>query len=109
MLAAARHKIKFGVAPLVHTYGQPAVGLNGFAERFSVEMPGRLWRFINQSDIVARVPPGPLYRHVGAIKRIVSPGVLESFTVMASAQVGKTALATIATLGWASTSRGSGS
>ena len=51
-----------------------------FAERFSVEMPGRLWRFINQSDIVARVPPGPLYRHVGAIKRIVSPGVLSSKT-----------------------------
>ena len=78
LVAAARLKMKTGVAPLLHTYGQPAVGLNDFAERFSIELPGRLWRFVNQSDIVTRVPPGPYYRHTGTVKRIVRPGVLES-------------------------------
>ena len=78
VIAAARLKIKTGVSALLHTYGQPAVGLNDFAERYSAELPQRLWRFVNQSDIVTRVPPGPLYRHVGTVKRIVKPGVLES-------------------------------
>jgi hypothetical protein len=77
LIAAARLKMKTGVRALVHTYGQPAVGLNDFAERFSVEMPSRLWRFVNQSDIVTRVPPWP-YRHTGIVKRIVKPGVLEA-------------------------------
>ncbi len=78
VIASARLKIKTGVSALTHTYGQPAVGLNDFAERYSVELPQRLWRFVNQSDIVTRVPPGPLYRHVGTVKRIVRPGVLEA-------------------------------
>jgi hypothetical protein len=34
--------MKTGVSALMHTYGQPAVGLNDFDERFSVELPGRL-------------------------------------------------------------------
>jgi endonuclease G len=92
LVAAARLKIKTGQAPLIHSYGQPAVGLNDFAERFNVEMPGCLWRFVNQSDIVTRVPPGPLYRHVGTVKRIVRPGVLESLRrSITEAPVGATA------------------
>lgn len=78
VIAAARLKVKTGVSAGIHTYGQPAVGLNDFAERYNVELPLRLWRFVNQSDIVTRVPPGPLYRHVGTVKRIVRPGVLEA-------------------------------
>ena len=81
VIAAARLKMKTGVTALLYTYGQPAVGLNDFAERYSVELPQRLWRFVNQSDIVTRVPPGPLYRHVGTVKRIVRPGVLESMQI----------------------------
>jgi triacylglycerol lipase len=77
VIAAARMKMRTGISALLHTYGQPAVGLNDFAERYSVELPQRLWRFVNQSDIVTRVPPGPLYRHVGTVKRIVRPGDLE--------------------------------
>jgi hypothetical protein len=90
LVAAARLKIKTGVAALLHTYGQPAVGLNDFAERFSVELPGRLWRFVNQSDIVTRVPPAPLYRHTGTVKRIARPGVLESMQVELGAAPGAT-------------------
>jgi hypothetical protein len=91
VIAAARLKIKAGVSALVHTYGQPSVGLNDFAGRFGVEMPGRLWRFVNQSDIVTRVPPWP-YRHTGIVKRIVRPGVLEALTVTLPAAGGAVVL-----------------
>jgi hypothetical protein len=84
LMAAARLKMKTGISALLHTYGQPSVGLNDFAERFGIEMPGRLWRFVNQSDIVTRVPPWP-YRHTGLVKRIVRPGVLEAAMRLAAA------------------------
>ena len=77
VLASARLKRK-GISSHVYTFGQPRVGFREFAERFEGELPGRLWRFINQSDIVARVPPGVFYRHVGQVKRIVRPGILEA-------------------------------
>jgi hypothetical protein len=76
LIAAARFKINKICTPLIHTYGQPAVGLNDFAERFSIELPQRLWRFVNQNDVVPRVPPIP-YQHTGTVKRIARPGVLE--------------------------------
>jgi hypothetical protein len=87
VIAAARLKMKTGVSALLHTYGQPAVGLNDFAVRFSVEMPSRMWRFVNQSDIVTRVPPWP-YRHTGIVKRIVRPGVLEALPAAPAAAGG---------------------
>ena len=77
VLASARLKEQ-GMNPLVYTYGQPRVGLAAFAEKYDIELPDRLWRFINQNDIVPRVPPGLLYRHCGTVKRIVRPGVLEA-------------------------------
>jgi triacylglycerol lipase len=80
VLAAARLKMK-GIDSRVYTFGQPAMGAFDFAERFDAELPGRLIRFINQSDIVARLPPAlPFlnYEHCGHVKRIVRPGVLEA-------------------------------
>jgi Lipase (class 3) len=76
VVAAARSKMK-GIHPSLYTYGQPLVGFGNFADRFAIELPGRLIRFVNQADIVTRVPPGPLYRHTGIVKRIIRPGVLE--------------------------------
>lgn len=75
VVAAARLKLH-GISASIYTYGQPRVGLGGFAERFETELPERLVRFINQSDIVPRVPPGLVYRHHGIVKHIV-PGGLE--------------------------------
>jgi len=63
------------VPPRVYTYGQPRVGLSGFAERFKQEFPERLVRFINEDDIVPRVPP--IFQHTGLPKHIIRPGVLE--------------------------------
>jgi Lipase (class 3) len=81
VLAAARLKIKKICAPLLHTYGQPAVGLPDFAQRFDAELPNRLWHVINQSDVVPRVPP--LFRHCGVSKHIVRPGTLEALEGLA--------------------------
>ena len=76
VLAAAR-LVQQGITPQVYTFGQPRVGLGEFSDRFDAELPSQLWRFVNQSDIVSRVPPGLLYRHCGQVKRIVRPGQLE--------------------------------
>ena len=77
VLAAARLKMQ-GINPSIYTFGQPRMGLADFRDRFNSELPDRLWRVINQSDIVARIPPGLIYRHCGNVKRIVRPGVLEA-------------------------------
>ena len=76
LLAAARLRQQ-GISAHIYTYGQPRVGLDNFADRFEDELPERLCRFINQSDIVPRLPPGLFYRHNGNVKRIVRPGELE--------------------------------
>lgn len=76
VIAAARAKIRKLYAARLYTYGQPAVSFADFAERFDQELPGRLWRLINQVDIVPRVPP--FYQHCGTPKHITSPGVLEA-------------------------------
>jgi hypothetical protein len=79
LIAAARFKMQTpALTPNLYTYGQPRVGLVEFADRFAIELPGRLYRFVNQSDIVTRVPPGFLFQHTGILKRIVRPGVLET-------------------------------
>ncbi|MGC4013370.1 MAG: lipase family protein [Luteolibacter sp.] len=79
LIAAARWKM-MGIPSSLYTYGQPMVGLEGFADRFAIELPGRLVRFVNQSDIVPRVPPG--FSHTGMLKRIVRPGVLEAMPAL---------------------------
>lgn len=81
LIAAARWKMA-GIKSSIYTYGQPMVGLDGFADRFAIELPGRLVRFVNQSDIVPRVPPG--FSHTGILKRIVRPGVLEAAVALES-------------------------
>lgn len=71
VLAAARLR-QHGLNPFTYTYGQPRPGLSGFRDRFESEMPDRLIRFVNQSDIVPRVPPGLIYSHIGIVKTIKS-------------------------------------
>lgn len=77
VLAAASLRSN-GLEARVYTFGQPRVGLSTFSERFDIEFPKRMVRFINQSDIIPRIPPGPIYRHTGIAKRIVRSGKLES-------------------------------
>jgi hypothetical protein len=80
VMAAARMKIH-GIDTALYTYGQPRVGLGNFAQYFLSQLPENLIRFVNQSDIVPRVPPGLIYRHFGTVKHIV-PGALEGIDSM---------------------------
>jgi triacylglycerol lipase len=56
-LAGARH-------PEVHalvTFGAPRVGDRAFRDAFPIPA----WRVVHRSDLVSRVPPAGIYRHVG--------------------------------------------
>lgn len=77
VLTASEVKATGSKTSNIYTYGQPRVGFGNFANRVGIELPGCLHRFVNQSDVVTRVPAGLLYRHCGIVKRIVRPGKLE--------------------------------
>lgn len=49
----------------VYTYGQPCVGFTAFRSFIGVNYPNTIYRFVNEDDVVPRVPPG--YRHVGRV------------------------------------------
>ncbi|MCA9030849.1 MAG: trypsin-like peptidase domain-containing protein [Planctomycetaceae bacterium] len=49
----------------VYTYGQPAVGDGTFRTFMNSSFAGKFFRFVNDDDIVPRVPPG--YVHVGQL------------------------------------------
>lgn len=52
--------------PGVYTFGQPRVGDEAFADTYDSRIGSRYFRFINDKDIVARVPPFTAgYRHFG--------------------------------------------
>lgn len=64
----------------IYTIGQPRVGNDIFAEAFNAELGLRCYRFVNNNDIVPRVPlPGLLfkYSHVGQRLYINSKGILQ--------------------------------
>lgn len=60
VVAAAELGKKFKVASL-NTFGQPAVGKSTFNKHLNTVVGGRYFRFVNNNDIVTRVPPS--YRH----------------------------------------------
>ena len=75
--AAAWLRIHTGLQPHLRTYGQPMPGFDDFRARFQTELPDRLVRFINQSDLVPRLP-GVGYAHCGRPKTISAGLTLES-------------------------------
>lgn len=62
-LAAARAHEWLDIAG-VYTFGQPLVGNRRFAKLFNRRFRDRFHRFVNDADIVPKVPPAPLYAHV---------------------------------------------
>ena len=54
----------------VYTIGSPRVGDRDFRDQYQV----RAYRIVNNSDIVAKVPPKGFYRHVGEIRFIDDHG-----------------------------------
>ena len=48
-----------------YTFGQPLVGNRKFRGEFDAAYCDRYFRVVNHRDVVARIPPGPPYAHVG--------------------------------------------
>jgi hypothetical protein len=48
-----------------YTYGQPKTGKRSFRDYFNQHHGGQFFRYVNDGDIVPRVPPA--YRHVGQL------------------------------------------
>ncbi len=66
MLAAATQLDEEKPVAGLYTFGQPRAGDRGFAIRFDALLGDRTFRFVNQQDIVTRVPPRVLnYNHAG--------------------------------------------
>lgn len=66
------------VQPLLglYTYGQPFTGQNDFAALMEVRLGDRYLRFVNDADVVPRVPPG--YRHAGRLVQFDAAGNLKA-------------------------------
>jgi hypothetical protein len=60
----------------VYTYGQPMVGKADFVSSVRRRLLDRYFRFVNDSDVVPRVPPG--YRHSGQLYHFDARGDLKS-------------------------------
>jgi triacylglycerol lipase len=62
MLRFEEDKPVFGL----YTFGQPRTGDRGFARDFDADFKNLMFRVVNNSDVVTRVPPrAALYSHVG--------------------------------------------
>ncbi|MGK7889600.1 MAG: Mbeg1-like protein [Leptolyngbyaceae cyanobacterium] len=63
----------------VYTYGSPRVGMKKFARWYDKQLKQKTFRFVNNNDIVTRVPTGGIlipYRHVGQYKYFNNSGQL---------------------------------
>ncbi len=59
----------------LYTFGQPRTGDRRFAREFDHEFKSCTFRFVNNNDIVTRIPPRSLgYRHVGTFRYFDEPG-----------------------------------
>jgi triacylglycerol lipase len=67
---------RYGNVSGLYTFGSPRPGDTAFANDFYV----KTYRFVNNNDVVARVPPSGLYRHVGDLKYIDSEGLIHDHT-----------------------------
>lgn len=76
-VAAAEWADAFPVASL-YTYGQPATGKHGFANFLAAKYPDRIFRVVNDDDIVPQVPP--TFEHVGRLLRFDGSGNLRPGT-----------------------------
>jgi hypothetical protein len=66
---------RYGSADGLHTFGSPRVGDRDFKKAFNVDT----YRFVNNNDIVTRVPPESMYCHVGRLKFINRDGRIHDY------------------------------
>ncbi|MCE6996141.1 lipase family protein [Saccharothrix sp. S26] len=58
----------------VYTFGQPRTCNGALVKAYDRALAGRTFRVVNNNDIVAQVPPGPVFRHVAELRYIDSSG-----------------------------------
>ena len=68
---------RYGNAQGVYTFGSPRVGDDVFKENFDA----KVYRVVNNTDIVAQVPPPVRYKHVGEIKFIDGDGNIHDHVI----------------------------
>jgi hypothetical protein len=73
-------------ASKVVTFGQPAVGKGAFRMFYQQHYSGQFFRFVNEDDIVPRVPP--TYEHVGRLLHFDTDGNLQHGQVLSEGFVG---------------------
>lgn len=76
MLAGARLYLEDPklLADGVYTYGQPRTCDRLLAAAYNKGFKQRMFRFVNNNDIVPQLPPEPVYTHVDALRYIDSGG-----------------------------------
>jgi hypothetical protein len=67
---------RYGHVQGLYTFGSPRVGDLDFKKDFHI----KTYRFVNNSDIVARVPPPVVYCHVGELRYIDAYGQIHDNT-----------------------------
>jgi triacylglycerol lipase len=68
---------RYGNAQGVYTFGSPRLGNEVFKENFDA----KIYRVVNNHDIVPRVPPPGKYVHVGELKFIDSDGIIRDIII----------------------------
>ncbi|GGX26599.1 lipase family protein [Streptomyces noursei] len=62
----------------VYTFGQPRTCDPVLAKEFNSAFTDRMYRFVNNNDIVPQLPPEPVFRHVSALRHIDSRGAVHN-------------------------------
>jgi hypothetical protein len=78
----------------IYTYGQPAVGKGSFPAFITQHYAGKFYRFVNDDDVVPRVPP--TYRHVGRLFHFDAEGELQHHTESVAREVAGAVLPLVA-------------
>ncbi|WP_407288355.1 lipase family protein [Streptomyces sp. BP-8] len=80
MLAGARLHFEepHVTATGVYTFGQPRTCDRLLSQAFSAAFTDRMYRFVNNNDIVPQLPPEPAFHHVSALRYIDSQGTIHS-------------------------------
>jgi hypothetical protein len=92
-LAAAEWQGQIGISG-IYTYGQPAVGKRSFPTFITQHYAGKFYRFVNDDDIVPRVPP--TYRHVGRLFHFDADGELQHETEAVAREMAGAVVPTVA-------------
>lgn len=62
----------------VYTFGQPRTCDRLLSQAFNTAFTNRMYRFVNNNDVVPQLPPEPAFHHVSALRYIDSKGAIHN-------------------------------